>query len=308
DASLREVYDAELDAAIEETILKQQAEKRGYFELSAEEQQNVKYAVSEEINGRYQYFYEIAAADNPEASSEELSEYAKEAVEEYVAESGETDEYLQEYFTWQLVYDKLYAEITADAEVSEDTVRAQYEAYVADDRERYTAHPEYFESDKTTNAVYFNLEGYRYVKHILVSSGDLAEEILDRTASEEFEALMEEYSEDTAAAEYIHGFAVGPNSTLYIEGFAKAAMTLENPGDISDVIELEDGFHIIKYMKDIPAGAEPYEDVRGAIEDTVLSQEKSRIFAEQIMLWREQSDIIIFKNVYESLFAGKDIG
>ncbi len=304
--SLQEVYDEELDAVIENIIRKQQAEQRGFFKLTAEERQQVNFSVSEEISGRYQYFYELAAEEHPDAAAEELSGYAKEAVAEYVAESGETDEYLQEYFTEQLAYDKLYEEVTADAEVSEERIRALYTEYVAEDRERYTANPEYFESDKTTNAVYYNLGGYRYVKHILVSSRDLAEEILVRTASEDFEALIEEYSEDAAAAEYIHGFAVGKDSSLYIDGFAEAALALEQPGDISDVIELEDGFHIIKYMKEIPEGAEPYEDVRGELEAAALSTERSLIYAEQIARWREQADIVIFKEVYESLFAGKD--
>ena len=76
--SLQEVYDAELDAVIEEVIGRQQAELQGFFELSAEEQQNVNYSVSEEISGRYQYFYEVSAGEHPEASSAELREYAKE--------------------------------------------------------------------------------------------------------------------------------------------------------------------------------------------------------------------------------------
>jgi len=172
----------------------------------------------------------------------------------------------------------------------------------------YTAHPDYFESDKTTNAVYYNLEGYRYVKHILVSSQQTAEEVLALTETEDFETLMETYSEDAAASEYIHGFAVGPDSALYIDGFAEAALSLKNPGDVSGIIALEDGFHIIKYIKDIPAGAEPYEDVRENIESITLATKKSQIYAEQLEAWREQSDIDVFKDVYESLFAGNDNG
>lgn len=291
-----------LNSEIDERIKMQRAQAMGFCELSEEEQAEIRESVAGEIAERREYYLAQMQEQFPDATDQELESYTDNAVAAYVAESGETEEVLTEQYTDALIFEKLYDSVTADVQVTEEELAARYAQYVEEDKATYSEHPEYFESDKTTNAVYYNLGGYRYVKHILISSYETAQEVRERLENEEFDALMEEYTEDAASLEYPFGFAVGENSTLYIDGFADAALALEQPGDISEIIRLEDGFHILQYIREIPEGPEDFSLMRDYIESDLVNEKGAVFYADALDAWREDADIDIFESVLTTLF------
>ncbi len=77
-----------------------------------------------------------------------------------------------------------------------------------------------------------------------------AQSLLDRAkAGEDFEALANEYTDDSGVDYYINSEGNGPDGMKFYDAFAEAANKLA-PGEISDLVEMTYGFHIIKCIAD----------------------------------------------------------
>lgn len=160
------------------------------------------------------------------------------------------------------------ARLEADVQVSEEEAR-QY----------YDGHRDEFRREEQVRA-----------RHILVrveeDAGDAAkaeargraEEALARIkAGADFAAVAAETSEDSSAA---RGGDLGLfRRGLMVPEFEAAAFALE-PGEVSDLVETQFGFHIIKVEEKIPAGTPPFDEVRPQIEGKLRSQ-KAQDLARQ---------------------------
>lgn len=291
-----------LQNKIEDTVIYARAEAMGYADLSEEELNQIEKTLTQEIDERYRYYYAEMQQNYPNSSEAELETYTQNAVAAYVAESGETEEYLRKTYTQNLIYDKLYDFVTSDATVSEEEIRARYEEYLEQDQRSYTEHPEYFESDKTTNAVYYNLPGYRYIRYIRVSSAEDAQTVLSLSNTTSFDSLIEEYTEDRGSLDYRYGVAVCADSTSYPDGFTSAAMALEKPGDLSEILSLEDGYYILQYAREIPEGPEDYAEMHDYIEEDLRISKISELWIDTIAKWCDEAEIDIFETVLQTLF------
>ena len=121
--------------------------------------------------------------------------------------------------------------------------------------------------------------------HILVSvpqNGDAAAKAQARTKAEQvlkdvkagrdFAALAKEHSQDPGSAQnggdlgfFQQGQMVGP--------FNDVAFSLK-PGDISDLVETQFGFHIIKVAEKQPARTVPLDEVRPRVEEFLEGQNR----------------------------------
>lgn len=132
------------------------------------------------------------------------------------------------------------------------------------------------------------------VSHISVNNPQQAQMILDRLEEgESFSELARNYSTDTSTAPnggYFGSFRRGDFPRLTM--FEKAAFQLDEPGEISDVVQTEFGYDILKLhsRKDAP-GEVKYEDVASSIKQ-LLKQEKTRS--------RSQTLIDSLKNAYDT--------
>lgn len=124
-----------------------------------------------------------------------------------------------------------------------------------------------------------NIEGYgtqetRRVSHILIESGEGAQEKAQALKSEldngaDFASLAEQNSDDVFSAEN-GGDLDFITPEMMDPSFDEAAFNLANVGDISDVVETEFGFHIIKLTDIKEAQTTAFEDVEAEIRDTLL--------------------------------------
>ncbi len=137
--------------------------------------------------------------------------------------------------------------------------------------------------------------------HILISTRELkddaekaeakkkAEEILAKIKEGgNFEELAKEYSDCPSKSQ---GGDLGffPKERMVPE-FSEAAFALE-PGEISDVVETQFGYHIIKVADQKDPETNAYEDVKDEIKQTMLNQKK-REFANNYMKGlREEAEI-----------------
>lgn len=125
----------------------------------------------------------------------------------------------------------------------------------------------YFDENKDSFAQTEQVEA----SHILVEDEATAKEVLEKiNAGEDFAELAKEYSTDTSNAE--NGGELGFFGTgEMVEPFEKAAFALE-VGAVSDVVETEFGFHIIKVTDKKEAKEAVFEDHKEEIKEILIEE------------------------------------
>jgi len=123
----------------------------------------------------------------------------------------------------------------------------------------------------------YGTEEERRVSHILIESGDDVDGAREKAESlkaeldsgADFAALAKENSDDTFSAEN-GGDLDFITPEMMDPAFDDAAFALANVGDISDVVETEFGFHIIKLTDIKEAQVKSYDEVASDIRDSLL--------------------------------------
>lgn len=147
-----------------------------------------------------------------------------------------------------------------------------------DIRKYYDENPKEFKND-TVKA-----------SHILLDTREKAEEVLAKAkAGEDFGALAEKFSVEPGVdttkgdlGEFGYGMMVQP--------FEEAAFAL-NEGEISDIVETQFGFHIIKVFKKNIVEPTPFEEVKDDIEVKLLSYRQEEAYSQAVSKLREQADV-----------------
>lgn len=105
-----------------------------------------------------------------------------------------------------------------------------------------------------------------------------AEEVLAKLKKgEDFEKLVEEYSDDTYSKEEggkLKKFGTG----AYVPEFEQAAFALKKPGDLSGIVKTDYGFHIIKLIRKYPI--QPYDSMKSTLATRVTADARSEIARE----------------------------
>ena len=112
-------------------------------------------------------------------------------------------------------------------------------------------------------------------------------------AGEDFDALMEEYGEDTgmqAEPAKTNGYAVCEQSTNWVEDFRNAAMALAKIGDVSEPVRSTYGIHIIKYVSDAVEGPVAFDEVKDTIESSLLSTKQDETYNAAVDEWVAAAD------------------
>jgi peptidyl-prolyl cis-trans isomerase C len=115
------------------------------------------------------------------------------------------------------------------------------------------------------------------VRHILIrqeskDAKQTAEALLKRIqAGEDFVKLAQEKSEDPGSK------ANGGDLGFFARGrmvkpFEEAAFALQNPGDISPLVETKFGWHILKLEVRSPAGTHPFEAVKDDLKNDIAAK------------------------------------
>ncbi|MEW9798723.1 SurA N-terminal domain-containing protein [Alteromonas sp. CYL-A6] len=190
-------------------------------------------------------------------------------------------------------------------EVSDDEVQAYYDAnlnafdteekvkvaYVLLDAESLKADVSVADEDVETyynnNINAYRTDEERRVSHILIEAGDDADAAKAKAESllaqindgADFAALAEAESDDLFSAEN-GGDLDFITPEMMDPAFDEAAFALASVGDVSEVVETEFGFHIIKLTDIKPEQVTAFEDVKEEIRDTLLSEKALDKFYE----------------------------
>ena len=151
----------------EDAILIQKAQELGVYEPSAEEAAQIDARAQASLDEMVDYYLSYQADPN------KTDEENRAAVLEFLAGEGTTLESITESLTSQGWRDRLFAAVTADVQITDEDLRAYYDQAIANAEMAYTADPQSYESDRLGGAaVFWNPQGYRRVKRILIPFSD----------------------------------------------------------------------------------------------------------------------------------------
>ena len=115
-------------------------------------------------------------------------------------------------------------------------------------------------------------------------------------SGEDFDAVMVEFSEDPGLAVYPDGYTFTMDDE-FSQGFKEASFSTKE-GEISQIIQTEAGFHIIKREPLLP-----YDE---ATNDEVVMDKLMRAdFETELKKLNDEAEVIMNKKVFESVDAGK---
>ncbi len=185
-----------------------------------------------------------------------------------------------------------YAEVLADQKVLFDKTPSDYFTYESYAQYGYNAPPVYVPA------------GLFRVRHILVADEATAKLVKEKIdAGEDFETLLAEYgtdpgmkSEDNAA-----GYLVGEGAS-FVEPFLKAALALLKDGDVSEPVQSDYGWHIIKRVSTESAHEIPYADVKGGFDLYEQSIYQQQAYSDIVSKWTADASLVTrFPDNYASV-------
>ena len=232
------------------------------------------------------------------------------AFEEQVAEDAQTyaDAATYEVYTQYYGYDSYYVpegyrgiihillNVDDDLLSTYQDLEARLEEQEAAASEESTETAETTESDEETEPVtQEQVDAARDA--ILASLQTTIDDIYARLdAGESFESLIAEYGNDPGMETEPYaseGYSVSQDSVMFDPVFVQAAFSVDNVGDVSEPYIGSYGVHIIKYLRDVPAGAvELTDDIKATVRETLLSTAESEAYEAATNAWLEESEVV----------------
>lgn len=176
-------------------------------------------------------------------------------------------------------------------------IKAGVEVSDAEIHEFYTANPDSFTRPAEA-----------HLRHILIrveEGADAAAKEQAREAAEavlakakapdaDFAALAKEYSQDTSAAE---GGDLGfVQAAAVVKPFSEAAFALQ-PGAVSDLVETQFGYHIIKMEERRGGDLVPEDEVRERVRQHLVDQKAQQILQDLLKDLREQGKVELLESL-----------
>ena len=110
-----------------------------------------------------------------------------------------------------------------------------------------------------------------------------------------FDDLIAEYGKDPgmqAEPNKSEGYSVHMDSVIWDPAFVKAAFSVDNVGDVAEPVVGSYGVHIVKYHRDVPAGAvELTDDVKASLRESLLSSKENDLFDATMTEWMNAATI-----------------
>ena len=133
----------------------------------------------------------------------------------------------------------------------------------------------------TENQKLFVQQERVHARHILVSGDEnlaKVQEALKEGTS--FDAVAKEYSIDPGSAANGGDLGEFPRGVMVPE-FEKTAFALKEPGEVSEPVKTQFGWHIIKLEERIPESAAPFEEVKERILQELRDQKTQQVLQDK---------------------------
>jgi peptidyl-prolyl cis-trans isomerase C len=172
-------------------------------------------------------------------------------------------------------------------------------------REQYLANPDTYSTPTEVRAAHILIRFKN--RKVDVRPKDearaLIEQLRDRVlAGESFETLAMEYSEDPSVKRNKGDLGFFGKGKM-VPAFEQAAFALTEPGQISDVIETNFGFHVLKLLERREGQLKPFDDVKDDIIATLegdYRRERRRNYINDV---KAESGVVLYEDVFEDYVA-----
>jgi foldase protein PrsA len=168
-------------------------------------------------------------------------------------QQGLTEAQVKDDIKNELIQEKIFKKVTADAKVSDADVKKYYDQHKSQ----------------------YGTPEQRVVAHILVKKKSLADQLYNRLkAGANFAALAKKYSQDPGSKTNGGKLTISKGQT--VATFDQMAFLLRT-GAISRPVKSDYGYHIIKALSNIkPATVTAFAKVKASIKQTLLQQKKNQ--------------------------------
>jgi peptidyl-prolyl cis-trans isomerase C len=242
----------------------------------------------------------VARQGGAQVTLQDIDAYAQKIPEKDRAAFFDNPKRIQAVITNLLFQRQLAAEARADKLDAEPQVSLQVQQATDDtlarvQLEHYRATLKVPNLDQLAKEYYtghkdqFVIPGVIKVKHILVATKDrsIAEasarigevEATAREHPEQFDALVEQYSDDPSKADN-HGVIDDAASARMVAPFATAAKALHKVGEVSPIVKTEYGYHVLKLVERHPDKPQTFEEVRKALTEKLSNDYISKQVAD----------------------------
>lgn len=304
-----------INGLVEEKLLEIKAKEFGVYELSDERRAELEEQVRAEYEDNLRYYM---AFRYEEGKSEDE---VRSETEAYLKENGLSYEEMLSSAEQEAWRDSLYDYVTDEMTLSDEQLRQFYDEQLTSMELAYSASYDEYEADcDAGRTVVWNPEGVRQVQAILIdfdaeqaeqysnlqselAAGESAnmdalealyeslrpraQEALNRAQQgEDFAALMQEYGGTGEA-----GIRISAKSSMYGDALRDAAMALANVGDLSGLVECDEGVCILRYAGDVAPGAVPYEEVKDSLRASYEEEIKFSQYNATVSQWMEAANI-----------------
>jgi foldase protein PrsA len=204
-----------------------------------------------------------------EQAISDLEQYhgGKDALETYLKQQGFDRESFETLVQEQLIMNHFKEKLTSHIKVTDEEVKKYYD----------------------DNKAMFELPAPEIrASHILVDTESEAKRLLAEIKNgADFDELAKEHSKDPGSKELRGDLGYFAKGKMVPE-FERAAFALK-PGEISDVVKSEHGYHIIKVTGERTSVS--YDDAKDYIRYNLENSKKEEEFAKSLDKWEKQSKI-----------------
>jgi parvulin-like peptidyl-prolyl isomerase len=163
--------------------------------------------------------------------------------------------------------------------------------------EYYSSHPDEFSYPEMVRVAHIMI-GYKL--HDVTEARKIAEEVREALLKgEDFTPLAEAKSEDPSVKNN-KGDLDWHKHSDFVEPFAIAAFALEKKGELSEVIQTNFGFHVIKLLDKKPPQLVPFEEIKSKLTAKLVEKYKQDRWLEYVNKTRKEHEVSIDSELLES--------
>ena len=211
--------------------------------------------------------------------------------------AGYTYEALYESAKLKGVLDHLYTLGIEGVTVTDEEVKAAFDAKIEAQKATYEADPDAFisayiseeeilytpENMRLLHCIFIALEDGEAAEGEVVGLAKAEEALAKIRAGEAFDDVMVLYNEDASTPEQMMiGYPISESTGSYSEEFKAGAMALANMGDVTDVITTEYGYFILEYAQDLTAGGVEFEPRKEAETAEALTNKQNDAYSAYV--------------------------
>ena len=156
-----------VEAAVEDAVIKAKAEELGLAEIDEATMTEMEAMAQETLNYYVEYYLSQAYADAEEITDEMTAEAIA-----YWESTGTSLEAIMNSYIDSEIYQAVEEYAFKDVVVNEEDIQAAYQEMIEDNKDAYTDDATYNSDRTNAEAIAWNPEGYRAVKHVLVKFDD----------------------------------------------------------------------------------------------------------------------------------------